>query len=87
MKIEQQIDMIKLIRKTHEIEAKVWRDLPESPKATKLARQTHADTAEVCEEYVKACTAVIESLEKLKAMTAFLKAMTAFVENLPEPKE
>lgn len=54
MTVDYQIDMVKLIRKTNQGEAKVWR------------RQRATGTAYVCREYAKTCTAVLASLKRLK---------------------
>ena len=69
MNIDIQIAIMKLIRQANEKEAQVWRDMPQDPRAAELAGQTHSETAEVCDAYAKACTEVIASLERLKAMT------------------
>ena len=54
--IDQQTAMIKLIRKTNWGEAKVWK------------RMSFPDTAYVCREYAKTCTAVLASLRRLKRL-------------------
>jgi hypothetical protein len=56
MNIDQQIEMMKLIRETNEGEAKVWLKMGDT------------DTASVCVNYAQACTAVIGSLERLKKL-------------------
>ena len=56
MKIDQQIDMVKLIRESNRKEAKVWR------------KNNSTDMAWTCREYALACSAVLVSLRRLKRM-------------------
>ena len=56
MKIDQQIEMMGLIRKANEGEKLVWLKMGDT------------ETAYACEQYAKTCTAVITSLKRLKRL-------------------
>ena len=59
MTLAEQIDMVKLIRKTNHGEAKVW---------MRPGPQQSLDTAYVCRRYALTCTAVLKSLRRLQEM-------------------